>query len=492
MAREPMRPSASPPPTADVAGVALLRQALEHNGFDASQVQEALATEVSASREVAELPLYDRLLGRDELGTLIRLFLLGLPVSRGEAERALHPLPLERANALGLVGAAGDECVGAIEIVPADDLLIACDSFRRELERRDHVLGVSPPAKVLARLTVRLRVGRALDLGTGNGLQAVLAARHANRVVGTDLNGRALGFARFNAVLNGIDNLELREGDLFEPVAGEVFDLVVCNPPYVISPESGLLYRDGGELSDALCEAIVRRLPDQLAEGGFGHVLVSWVHGAAEDWTAPLRRWVEGSGCDALLLRYTTHDPLSYAAGWNQPFKRDARVYGEALDRWAAYFERAGIEAISWGALVLRKRRGQNWVFAYEPPSQRMGAAGLHVLRMFEAHDYLDAVLPEQMLGHRLRLVDTAEVVRTGPVGSPAERLLLRLTDGLRPEVGLDPSGLRMLEALDGRTTLAEAIAESCGDGNDELAAAAVRVARRLVALGYLDPVDEG
>jgi methylase of polypeptide subunit release factors len=70
-----------------------------------------------------------------------------------------------------------------------------------------------------------------LDFGTGNGIQALLAAHHCHEVVATDVNPRALVFAAFNAALNGIDNISFRKGSLFDPVAYETFDLIVCNPP---------------------------------------------------------------------------------------------------------------------------------------------------------------------------------------------------------------------------------------------------------------------
>ena len=76
----------------------------------------------------------------------------------------------------------------------------------------------------------------ARSIGPGCGIQALLAAKHSERVVATDVNPRALAFAAFNAALNGIDKIEFRLGDGFAPVEGESFDLIVSNPPYVISP----------------------------------------------------------------------------------------------------------------------------------------------------------------------------------------------------------------------------------------------------------------
>ena len=79
----------------------------------------------------------------------------------------------------------------------------------------------TPTASWLAALTPRRRVARALDVGTGNGVHALLAAAHSDHVIATDVNPRALAFTEINAALNGLDNIETRLGSLFEPVAGE-------------------------------------------------------------------------------------------------------------------------------------------------------------------------------------------------------------------------------------------------------------------------------
>jgi len=359
------------------------------------------------------------------------------------------------------------------------------------------VLGVSPPARVLAALTVRLPVESALDLGTGNGLQALFAARHARRVVAVDLNRRALRFAAFNALLNGVRGIELREGDLFAPVAGSTFDLIVSNPPYVISPETAFTYRDGGLPGDAFCERIVRTLPEHLSEGGYAHTLVSWLHAPDEDWSGPLRAWVEGSGCDALLLRYTTHEPLSYAAGWNRPLRADAGAYGDALDRWAAYYRRLGIDAISWGAVVLRRRSGRNWVFAYSPTSERITGASDHVLRLFAAQDFLAAAGDgDALLGARLALVEDHRLEQSGRLRGGEtllERIVLEHEGGLRFRVSLDPSTVDVLSRLDGDRPLRDVLRDAsaaapAGTSAEEFERRALPVVRRLVELGFAAP----
>src|SRR5208282_1012627 len=97
----------------------------------------------------------------------------------------------------------------------------------------DHVLEAGPSSQTLSSLTVRRKGEHALDLCAGAGIQSLVAAAHCNDVIATDINRRALNFGEMNAQLNGIHKIEFRYGNLYEPVAGEKFDLVVANPPYI-------------------------------------------------------------------------------------------------------------------------------------------------------------------------------------------------------------------------------------------------------------------
>jgi hypothetical protein len=318
----------------------------------------------------------------------------------------------------------------------------------------------------------------------------------ADRVVGVDVNPRALAFAEFNAALNGLENVELREGSLFEPVAGERFGLVVCNPPYVISPETDYVFRDSGLPGDSFCEALVRQLPGALAEGGHGVALIAWAHRRDEDPSSPVRRWVEGSGCDALLLRYSSTDPLEYAAGWNRTHARTPDSFAAALERWSAYYEELGIEAIAWGGLVLRRRSagGPNWFWHHRPSSRRIGSASEQILRLFAAQDLLrrngDA---RGLLSQRLALAVDHAFEQSGPLddgGSPSEPTVLRLDGGLCFRLEIDAPTVALLARLDGRRTVGDAIAElaaaSTGVDPERLAEISVPGVRRLVELGFL------
>ena len=187
----------------DPEGIALLRSALVDAGYTPDAVREALATEVAAGRDSAELPLYLHMLeGGGALAALIKLFLLDLEVSADEAEEALPGL-VDRMEAMRVLERRGD-AVKALDRDRPDGGPPA--RLRRVPE------GARPPrprarrlaARPGARMADRARAGRARARPRhGNGHQALLAARHADHVTAVDINPRALRFAEFNAILNG-------------------------------------------------------------------------------------------------------------------------------------------------------------------------------------------------------------------------------------------------------------------------------------------------
>ena len=190
--------------------------------------------------------------------------------------------------------------------------------------------------------------------------------------------------------------MELREGDLFEPVDGEQFDLVVSNPPFIISPDSTYLFRDGPSQSDGVSQAIVEQVPQFLRDGGFACILYQSRVTHGEDWDERPRRWVEGRGCDAWILQLPgNRDALGYAVGWNRPLLDHDRAQFEAtVDRWVRAFADSNTARIASGAIVLRKRSGANWIRVDETRTYPAARAGRHVEQLF-AGQTLVAALPD-------------------------------------------------------------------------------------------------
>jgi hypothetical protein len=269
--------------SADEKVFAELRASLAAADFTADRIESTFGTHTLSARP-AETVVRGRRLSDDTFSKVAKLFVLGLPVEVGAAPATLAPVDVERLVALGLARLDGGTVVPTVRVVPHGDYYVASDRQTDTAAKpRDFVPGIQAPSVMLAKLAVRRRVRAALDLGTGCGIQALLAAKHCERVLATDVNERALEFAEFNARLNGLSGIEFRQGDGFDPVSDERFDLIVSNPPYVVSPDLEFLYRDNPLAGDELCRRLVEETPAFLNEGGFAHLLVSWV-GATDDW----------------------------------------------------------------------------------------------------------------------------------------------------------------------------------------------------------------
>jgi methylase of polypeptide subunit release factors len=485
----------------DGEAIVELRAVLDDANYTADGLSAALRATDAAPSDLREIPYFDRLLPRGErLTTLIELFHFGVAVERAEAADALAPVSLERLERLGLLTETAQGARARVALLPFDGLVIVSDQQTpRGHEPRDHVMDVSMPSLLLASVSMRPQVGSGLDLCTGSGVQAFLAARHAARVVAVDINPRALNLAAFGARLNRIAHVELREGDLFDPVAGERFDLVFANPPYVVSPETGLLLRDGGMPGDSFSESLVRRAPDFLEHGGYAHVVVNWAHSADEHWSEPIRRWVADTGCDALLLHQVSQAPLDYAAVWNRDLREDRAAYARALDRWTEYHRRHGIEAIGSGVVILRRRDGANWVRDEELSSDLLLPADHHIARLIENQDYLAVHDGRALLDDRFCLADDHLLDQTGRFGEDGgiQRRVLRLENGLRWQVAVDANTAMVLSRLDGRRTLSEVLAAAAEEADekapppDRFLEAGLGAVRRLLELGFVVPAED-
>jgi methylase of polypeptide subunit release factors len=484
------------PDAGDAGAVARFREALEAAGYAEDHVAEALGIDPTEPRTFQDVAVYERrLAGHGTLDTLIKIFVLGLEVPVEQAEEALSPLGVDGAQALGVVRREADRVHRAVALTMAMGLCLANDVFvpGSAKQREDHVIGAGPASRTLAALTVRVPCRSALDLGTGSGIQALLAARHADRVVATDTNRRALRFTEFNASLNGIDRVECREGSLYEPVAGERFDLVVANPPFVISPETRFEYRDSDLPGDEVSGLVVRGAAGHLEPGGFGSILCNWIQRAGEPWDATPRGWVEGSGCDAWLLHADSQDPLTYASRWLSGY--EGAAYAEALDRWLAYDRELGVEAVCTGAVILRERGGGHpWIRSHHVPASRTQDATEHFLRLFRNEDYLASLAgDEELLAGAFRpapeqRIEQVMAYRDG--GYQVEQILLRLEPGLGFVGTADAYVLRLLSGCDGSRPLIDLVREAASTmevGVEELAPVAIEMVRQMLSQGFLE-----
>jgi methylase of polypeptide subunit release factors len=446
---------------------------------------------------VDDVAALTRRLRRSSLATMIEALFLARPVSRRDAVRAIGERGVAALHATGLAE-VGNEVLPRARVIPVSDLLIAGDTFSKGRDdAADYVTPFSPTSRICAALTPRRRVRTALDVGTGSGAQALFAARHADRVIATDVNDRALDFTRLNASLNGLTNIECRRGGLFEPVGDEHFDLITCNAPYVVSPERRWLYRDAGLEGDELSAQVLEGAAARLADGGFATLNLSWL---AESEDAPdesVLEWIDTSTCEAWVLVAWEADPLDHAAGWVSETSHDVDEIGNSLDEWTRYFDELDARWVSEGTVVLHRRRGKRRtvrIDSIEP--DLLGVAAEQVARAFAAREQLSRLTRrDELLDYRLRLdakLQSEEEVEPKQKRRTRKPAVVSLAEGTNSTVETTAGAVEVIRALDGTATLETAIRTVARDWRlDDADALKLRrdalwLARELLELGAL------
>lgn len=435
-----------------------------------------------------------------KVAVLTALFMLGEPVSAAALETALPRTGVAGALAIGLVvptqSASGEQRYApAVDLRPheAEDAhgsvrwWVASDLgelVTGQALAPDHVLGIGRAGLTLAALTPRKPVETALDLGVGCGIQTLYLLRHVRQVVATDISTRALEFTAFNVALAGVDSarVQLRQGNLLEPVAGQRFDLIVSNPPFVITPPSvrqaGLPlmeYRDAG---GPILPALVRGLEDHLNPDGVAVMLGNWEHREGTSWRTSVNQWI-GKSLDAWIIQREVQDPVEYAAMWLRDGgltpERSGVAFENALAAWQEDFDSRQVSGVGMGYLVFHAPsvaatsgpggtalEGQTapeepasdaaapgavvepWRVLEEVPTSGQGALGEHVAQVIAAHEALRGLDDAQVAALKLHTASglskeealTPTPVPTAPVIRQAEGFGRVIAVGM-PEVAL-------------------------------------------------------
>jgi methylase of polypeptide subunit release factors len=472
----------------DVGAARIVGETLRTAGYTEAAITAALGDDAFAAR-LKDLPVLLRRLPQSRLGTVIRAFFLVQPVAVPDLTRAIGERGVGSLEAAGLAD-IGEEVVPRLRILPVADLLVASDDDpRREGDLQpDFVAAYTAASRLCDALTPRPDVDRALDVGTGSGVHAMLAARHAREVIATDVNPRALAYTRLNAALNGLRNIECRQGSLFEPVQGETFDLITCNAPYVVSPETRWAYRDGGFGADEVSQRVVATAAGHLNDGGFAALLVSWLGRDAAKPDERALEWTEATDCDAWILPIWGGDPLTHAATWNDHLSEDGEAYETALEDWLGYLSELGVAWVSEGGILLHRREGAaRTVRVDQVEDDELEDAGDQILRAFDSR----AVLAE--LENDDELLD-ANVAVAGPIrlelslepegtGTFVVSASVTLEEGTHPSVDISSDMIEVLAALDGAKRYGEVI-ESVASSLDFTPAETQRLRRDALEIG--------
>lgn len=489
------------------------------------------------------------------LAAVVRLWLLAEPQKRETLDAALPGIRADGLVQLGLVesvpgsGASGAEVLQAkADLRPygwegtegedtdgsgGAELWVASDLAAHQqagVLRHDHVLGIGQASTTLVQTTVRRHVARALDLGTGCGIQSFHLLHHAEHVTATDISARALAFTRFNLLLNADalhvdpdhleDRISLRLGSLLEPVAGEEFELVVSNPPFVITPRTSgeeaagqFTYRDGGLPGDEIVSSLVRELPSVLAPSGTAQLLGNWEVAAGTQWQERPQSWASPD-VDAWFIQREQVSPEQYAETWLQDASesRDRKHYRDAYAAYLADFASRDVAGIGFGMIWLRRpaagpasgasavagdagtiSRFEEITYPIEQP------VGPHLGAAVERSDWLAAhSLPD---AHLVVAEDVTEERHQRPGAEHPGVILLRQGAGLRRTNLLSTELAGFVSACDGDLSVGQIIgaleallggslAGEDGFDGDAFRNALLADVANLVRDGFLLPVE--
>lgn len=473
------------------------------------------------------------------LATVAKLWLLAQEIPADDLARALPATGIEILAELGVIEGTDDpEMVrAAVDLRPYGwpaaakggsdtNLWVASDlgaHQRPGVLRKDHVLGIGQASLTLAQGTMRREVERALDLGTGCGIQLFHLLHHAQTVVATDISERALAFTRFNLVLNApalkladtdfdlankSARVSLRLGSLLEPIADERFDLVVSNPPFVITPRhhgeqssEQFTYRDGGMAGDAIVEALVRELPTILKPGGTAQMLGNWeVHEDTADgdtsleWHARPAQWL-APGIEAWFIQREQVSPGGYAETWLQDASqgRDSAAYANAYEDYLLDFASRNVAGIGFGYILLRRPaedeiadapRFEEILYPIEQP------VGAHLANALERTQWLKNH-PDLTFEYLLVAPDVTEERHQKPGAEHPGVILLRQGAGLRRTNLLSTELAGFVSASDGDLTAGQiigALAVLLERDDAKFAQSLAAEVRNLVRDGFLLP----
>lgn len=277
----------------------------------------------------------------DPVDTLLELFIDGHPIEIDRITAHVSSTIVDSAIEMTLVERNGRYLKSKLCLFPCFGKYIVTDRCEKNTSI-NQVMYLWGESFLLGGLVKRSPRRRAIDLGTGSGVHAILASDHCDKVFAVDINPRAIEFAKFNGALNGIDNIEFVLSDLFKSV-NSTCDLLVANPPYApdCAARAGDNFWSGGAEGSEILRKIVEAIPTRLDLDGTCHLIALYPNPVGTTIRDHFDRWLGGT-----LDRYQVMDHT-----WPVPH------YQDLLSEMPFNGDKS---AWRFGVVSLRRSRGAN------------------------------------------------------------------------------------------------------------------------------------
>ena len=353
----------------------------------------------------------------DGLELLTQLFVDGHHATRDQIVSLLAPGAFETLTALGLLAPSAHNrelWAGTVMLYPRGGLYFASDRVRRldgaPIAADIVFSGLTDDTERFVDLLPDEPCDAVLDLGTGAGVAALIAARSARHVWAVDITERAARFAAFNQKLNGVPNVTVLQGDLCAPVADLRFDRILLHPPYVPALRQDLIYQDAGLDGQDITRRAVAQLARHLNPGGRFYCLTLGVDGEDIPFERAVRQWLEPDN-DVFDVAFVPRQSVSVGFTARSVALKSGQGAAGAT-RLEDALARLGIREFIYGALVIQRHRSPRPGFTVRRQRSRAGGdAALSWLLRWETE--LAGRGSEWLLDARLRASPTVEFVAT-------------------------------------------------------------------------------
>ncbi len=332
---------------------------------DASYTEDALLTHY-------HIDALSRLLGRrtraasvdHPLELLTQLFVDGLFATREQIESLLGPGSIDILTALGLVIPSAQSqglWAATVMLYPRRGRYFASDRPRgvdgSATDRMEDIVfsALTDDTERFLDLLPDEPCESLLDLGTGAGVAALVAAGSVGHVWAVDITERAARFAEFNQRLNAVPNVTVLQGDLYAPVHDLRFDRIVLHPPYVPALRQTLIYQDGGLDGQDTTRRAVTELARHLNPGGRFYCLTLGVDSEDAPFEQAARQWLEPEGA-AFDVAFMARQTISLGFLARSVALRSGRG-AAGVARLEEAFASLRIREFVYGGLVIQRHR---------------------------------------------------------------------------------------------------------------------------------------
>lgn len=349
-----------------------LRHFLDKVGYRDGELCRRLGLDSLDYLELATLP-EARVAGVRDSGpfnAITRLFLLGRFVDEGEMDAVVPSDVRAASEALGLVARTARDparYASTVALYPVEDLYFVSDRWiNPDLSPIESFPDVVYPAltkstKEFLRFLPRDHCQDFLEVCAGSGIAAIVASQSSGQSWSADITARSTQFAKFNVALNGLSNVTVVEGDLYEPLGAKAFDRIAAHPPYMPVLQPAEIYYDGGEDGERLTRRIVEGLLLNLRPGGRLYCRTLGTDRAEHSFERRVREWLGPAEAEfdvAFFVsknieasRFATDSALRKCTGPNE------------VSRWLTHLARLGIKEMLTGMLVVQRIESSRPVF---------------------------------------------------------------------------------------------------------------------------------